>query len=130
MEIKRQKPVVEAYHYDKKNPEKEQKTVLNVGFSPLQSADENYPKENSIIGARLEFVLVFEAYVLSGRVSQINHLINREVTSQQDVTKDEIDQIVAPLFDIVKRLTYEVTEIAMDEPGLKLNFKSDPETQA
>lgn len=125
MEIKRQKPVVEAYHYDQRIPDQEYETKLNVGFAPLESNDPNYPKENSILGTRLEFLLSFKEYVLSGRISQINHIVNRKITNQEDLTKEEIDEIVAPLFDIVERISYEVTEIATDEPGLKLNFHAD-----
>lgn len=125
MEIKRQKPMVEAYHYDQRIPDQEYETKLNVGFAPLESNDPNYPKENSILGARLEFVLAFKQYVLSGQISQINHIVNRKITKQEDLSKEEIDEIVAPLFDLVERISYEVTEVATDEPGLKLNFQAD-----
>ncbi|WP_122645099.1 DUF1149 family protein [Enterococcus mediterraneensis] len=130
MEIKRQKPIVEAYHYDQRIPEKEYQTELKVGFAPLESKDPDYPKENSVLGARLEFRLVFEQFIIAGRVSQINHVVGRKIKEQKDVTKAEIDELVAPLFDIVKRLTYEVTEITTDEPGITLNFQSEPETES
>ena len=41
------------------------------------------------------------------------------------MTKAETDRLVEPLFDIVKRLTYEVTEIVTDKPGLQLNFNTN-----
>ena len=127
MEIKRQKEVVEAFHYDFKRPDQEVETYLKVGFSPLKETIENYPKEHSIVGARLEFLLVFDTYVLSGSVSQINHILNRKIEGQNDVTQEEVDELVAPLFDIVKRMAYEITEIALDQPGVKLNFQSEKE---
>lgn len=127
MEIRRQKEVVESFHYDMKLKDQEVETDLKVGFSPLKETIENYPKEHSIVGARLEFRLVFDTYVLSGSVSQINHVLNRKIEGQSDVTQEEVDQLVAPLFDIVKRLAYEVTEIALDQPGVKLNFQSEKE---
>ncbi|MDK4467900.1 DUF1149 family protein [Enterococcus hirae] len=127
MEIKRQKEVVEAFHYDFKRPDQEVETYLKVGFSPLKETIENYPKEHSIVGARLEFRLVFDTYVLSGSVSQINHILNRKIEGQNDVTQEEVDELVAPLFDIVKRMAYEITEIALDQPGVKLNFQSEKE---
>ena len=127
MEIKRQKEVVEAFHYDFKRPDQEVETDLKVGFSPLKETIENYPKEHSIVGARLEFRLVFDTYVLSGSVSQINHFLNRKIEGQNDVTQEEVDELVAPLFDIVKRMAYEITEIALDQPGVKLNFQSEKE---
>ncbi|MBF8808130.1 MAG: DUF1149 family protein [Enterococcus lacertideformus] len=127
MEIRRQKEVVEAFHYDMRMPDQEVETDLKVGFSPLKETIENYPKEHSIVGARLEFRLVFDTYVLSGSVSQINHILNRKIEGQKDVTQEEVDELVAPLFDIVKRMAYEVTEIALDQPGVKLNFQSEKE---
>lgn len=36
MEIRRQKEVVEAFHYDMKMPDQEVETDLKVGFSPLK----------------------------------------------------------------------------------------------
>ncbi|MDU1741367.1 MAG: DUF1149 family protein, partial [Streptococcus lutetiensis] len=36
----------------------------------------------------------------------------------------EVEYLAAPLLDIVQRLTYEVTEIALDRPGVKLEFRS------
>lgn len=125
MEIRRQKEVVEAFHYDMRLPNQEVETDLKVGFSPLKETIENYPKEHSIVGARLEFRLVFDTYVLSGSVSQINHILNRKIEGQNDVTQEEVDELVAPLFDIVRRMSYEVTEIALDQPGVKLNFQSE-----
>ena len=125
MEIRRQKEVVEAFHYDMRLPNQEVETDLKVGFSPLKETIENYPKEPSIVGARLEFRLVFDTYVLSGSVSQINHILNRKIEGQNDVTQEEVDELVAPLFDIVRRMSYEVTEIALDQPGVKLNFQSE-----
>ena len=32
-----------------------------------------------------------------------------------------------PLFSIVERLSYEVTEIALDRPGVQLNFQQSEE---
>lgn len=127
MEIKRQQPIVEAYHFDMKPKDKEMETKLNVGFAPLKVQDEEYMKQNSIIGARLEFQLVFPEYVLSGRVGQVNHILNRQVRSGEDLSKAETDRLVEPLFDIIKRLTYEVTEIITDKPGLQLNFNTSNE---
>lgn len=125
MELKRQQPIVEAYHFDMKPKDKEMETKLNVGFAPLKVKDEEYMEKNSIIGARLEFQLVFPDYVLSGCVGQVNHILNRKVNSGEDLTKAETDRLVEPLFDIVKRLTYEVTEIVTDKPGLQLNFNTN-----
>lgn len=134
MDIKRQQEVVEAFHYDKRNKEQELQngqelqTEIKVGFSPLKATDENYPKENSIVGARLEFRLVFEEYLITGRVSQINHVINRQIEDQKDIQQEDVDELVRPLFSIIERLAYEVTEIALDQPGIQLNFQQNQNT--
>jgi hypothetical protein len=130
VEIKRQQEVVEAFHYNMRTQDMEEvETDLRVGFSPIESTDEDYPKENTIIAARLEFRLVFEEYVLSGSVSQINHIINHKIEKQEDISQEEVDELVGPLFNIVQRMAYEITEIALDKPGIQLNFQSTSEAQ-
>lgn len=124
MEIKRQQEVVEAFHYDLRKEDVEVETDLQVGFSPIEPEDENYPKENTVIVARLDFHLVFDTYVLSGVVSQINHIINRKIEKQEDILQEEVNELVGPLFNIVQRMAYEITEIALDQPGIQLNFQS------
>lgn len=126
MEIQRQQEIVEAYHYDTRKPNEEYKNDLKVGFAPLKTENPDYPAGNTILGARVEFFLAFEKFVVSGRVSQINHLVNRKVENPKDLTQAEVDELVAPLFDMIQRLTYEVTEIALDAPGVTINFKADP----
>lgn len=128
MELKRQQPIVEAYHFDMRDPQNtEAKTKINVGFAPFPAPDENYPKENSILAARLQFEVVFPEFIISGAIGQINHFINRKVTKQEDLTQEEGNTLVAPLFDMLQRLTYEVTEIVTDQPGINLNFSQEGE---
>jgi len=125
-ELKREQYVVEAYHYDLRDPNVEIETSINVELTPMvPSKGDDYPENDSIIGAHLQFQLVFDAYLIGGNISQINHIINRKVEKQEDLNSQEVENLVAPLFDIVKRLTYEVTEIALDEPGITLNFESN-----
>jgi hypothetical protein len=63
-------------------------------------------------------------YVISGKISQVNHILNRKIEKQTDLQPQEVKELVAPLFDVVQRLTYDVTEIVLDKPGIKLNFES------
>ncbi len=122
MEIKRQQEIVEAYHYDMRVPDSEVETDLRVSFSPIEVEEENYPENSSALVARLEFRIVFDEFVLSGAISQINHIIDRKIEKQE-----EVDELVRPLFSIVERLSYEVTEIALDRPGVQLNFQQSEE---
>ena len=48
MELKRQQPIVEAYHFYMKPKDKEMETKLNVGFAPLKVKDEEYREKNAI----------------------------------------------------------------------------------
>jgi hypothetical protein len=126
MELQREPEKVEAYHYDTRVPDVEVETEINVGLTPLQKL-ENYPEGNTPLLARLQFRLVFPDYILSGSVSQVSHVLNRDIVEQTDVAPEEVEELVDPLFNIVQRMTYEITEIAMDEPGLQLNFESQIE---
>lgn len=124
LEIKRQQPLVEAYHFDqRKKEEADLQTGINIGLTPLKAPDESYPKENSIIGTRLRFEIVFSQFIIRGAMGQINHIVNQNIQSQEDLTREEIDELMAPLFDILQRLTYEVTEIITDKPGVNLDFE-------
>lgn len=125
MEIQRQQELVEAYHYDVRNPEEEYTQEIKVGFSPLKAEDPNYPEENSVLGTRVEFTLLFDQFVISGRVSQVNHIIDRKIITPADMTQAEVDELVQPLLDIIQRLTFEVTEITTNQPGITVNFRSD-----
>ena len=53
---------------------------------------------------------------------KIYSLKNRKIENQEDLSQEELQELASPLFDLLKRLTYELTEVALDEPGLKLEF--------
>ncbi len=125
MEMQRQQVLVERYHYDLRLPDDKSETEIKVGFAPIDMEDPEYPKENTVLGARLEFRLIFDRFIISGSISQINHLINRKVASNDDLTQEEINEITRPLFKVLERLTYEVTEITTDQPGIQLNLLGD-----
>ncbi|MDR2465127.1 MAG: DUF1149 family protein [Streptococcaceae bacterium] len=126
MELERLQEVVEAYHFDLKNPEstEEFETEINVGLSPIEEYEEK-PDGSTAMLSRLEFRLVFPEYYITGAISQLNIVKDRIITEENDVAQDEVEELVAPLFDMVKRLTFEVTEIAMDQPGLELSFQQN-----
>jgi len=126
--VKREQEQVQAYHYDMRVPDVDVETEINVGLTPMTAPEEaNLPEENTIIMATLNFRLVFDDFVVSGAVSQVNHIIDRKIEEQTDLAPSEIDTLVEPLFDMVQRLTYEVTEIARDEPGINVTFASQSE---
>ena len=115
MELVREKEFVNQYHYDARNLKWEEKngtpkTNFEVTFQLVNKDTEN--NQTSIV-AVLQFMVVKEEFVISGVVSQMIHIKNRIV-----------NELAAPLLDMVQRLTYEVTEIALDRPGVKLEFRN------
>lgn len=126
MEIKRFNPRVDVFNYYSKNRAEEIlssiEVNLNVGFTPLQI---NYPAsygDASVIGVRLDFTIPLKEFVISGSVSQVNSIQDREIEEMSDFSSEEIDELIEPLLSIIHRLTYDVSEIAFDEPGIALDF--------
>lgn len=126
MEVIREQEFVNQYHYDARNFEWEEengtpKTNFEVTFQ-LANRDEA-AKVTSIV-AVLQFVIVRDEFVISGVISQIAHIQGRLINEPSEFSQDEVENLAAPLLEIVKRLTYEVTEIALDRPGVTLEFNS------
>ncbi|HEN2984098.1 TPA: DUF1149 family protein [Streptococcus agalactiae] len=126
MEVIREQEFVNQYHYDARNLEREEengtpKTNFEVTFQ-LANRDEA-AKVTSIV-AVLQFVIVRDEFVISGVISQMAHIQGRLINEPSEFSQDEVENLAAPLLEIVKRLTYEVTEIALDRPGVTLEFNS------
>lgn len=124
MEIIREQEFVNQYHYDARNLEWEKengepKTNFEVTFQ-LLNRDET--KVETSIVAVLQFVIVRDEFVISGVISQIVQIKNRIVNEPSEFSQEEAESLSAPLLDMVQRLTYEVTEIALDQPGVNLEF--------
>lgn len=124
MEIKRKKEIVNQYHFDMRNPSWEEKsgvpkTSVEINFHLLKkTAEEN---ATSLIAA-VRFMIVFEHFVVSGGISQENKVIGRVVSQPSEFSQEEVQEIAAPILKMLNRLTYEVTEIALDAPGINLEF--------
>lgn len=126
MELIREKEFVNQYHYDARNLEWEEEngtpeTNFEVTFQLVKKDEEN---QETVIVSVLQFVIVRDEFVISGVISQMVHIKDRLVSNPSEFSQDEVESLAAPLLDMVKRLTFEVTEIALDEPGINLEFKS------
>ncbi|MDU4225528.1 MAG: DUF1149 family protein, partial [Streptococcus sp.] len=86
----------------------------------LHNKDEE--ANNTSVVAVLQFMIVRDEFVISGIVSQMDHIQNRIVNEPKDFSQEEAEALAAPLLDTLQRLTYEVTEIALDRPGINLEF--------
>ncbi|MFC5630723.1 MULTISPECIES: DUF1149 family protein [Streptococcus] len=124
MEIIREKEFVNQFHYDARNLEWEKengtpKTKAEVNFQLVKRDTEI---NETVLIARLHYMIVKEEFVISGIISQGNHIQNRIVQEPSELSQEEVQYLAAPLLDMLKRLTYEVTEIALDRPGINLEF--------
>ncbi len=119
--IKRQQRIVEAYHYDNTVPDSRVETDLRVSFSPIE-VEKNYQKQLSTC-CSLRISIVFVDFVYQGRLAKLITLLIVKLKKQRYFAR-KVDELVRPLFSIVERLSYEVTEIALDRPGVQLNFST------
>ena len=127
MELIRQKEFVQSYHYDALPDNHSEETAINVGINPFEIKEEMNidPDTNSVLGVRIEFKIVLKKVILTGDVAQFVQVKNRKVEKIEDLTPDEVNELVRPLFLLIERMTYEITEIALDAPGVQLNFSQE-----
>ena len=126
MELARHKALVEAFHYDEHNGEKGENEI-KVEVTPLEIQDEEVAvqENNSVLGIRIVYKIIFPDFTLTGAVRQLVEVHGRKIRKSEEITPEELNELINPLFEIVERLTYEVTEIALDIPGVKLNFQRE-----
>ena len=105
MDIQREKEFVSQYHYDARNFEWEKENGI-----PETKVDVNFQLINR------------DQEQNSGTITQINHLFGRYVNEPSEFSKDEVEELARPCLNMLNRLTYEVTEIALDLPGINLEF--------
>lgn len=122
MIIQGYKPQVNFFHYDTKEDFEEYETDINVHFSPLKIANDDEENNSSRIGVRLDFRVVLSESIISGSLGLITLLKGQSIESQEDLTDEEQGELLIPLFQLVERMTYEVSEVALDEPGIKIQF--------
>ena len=126
MKIEREKEFVHQFHYDARNLEWEKEngtpeTNLNVQFQLVENA-EGASEADTAITAMLTFIIVLENLVISGHLSQLSYIRDLVIENREQLDQEKMQELAAPLFDLLNRLTYEVTEIALDEPGINLEF--------
>ncbi|MGY3766408.1 DUF1149 family protein [Vagococcus vulneris] len=127
MKLERQEEFVQEFSYTALPTEHSEETAINVSLNPFEITEEMEidPDKNSILGVRIEFKIVLEKALISGEVAQFVQLIDRKVDKIEDLSREEVEELAHPLFLIIERMTYEVTEIALDQPGIELNFAQE-----
>ena len=126
MNIEREKEFVHQFHYDARNLEWEKEngtpeTNLNVQFQLVENVEGISESDTAISGA-LTSIIVIENLVISGHISQLSYIRDLVIENREQLDQEKMQELASPLFDLLKRLTYEVTEIALDEPGISLEF--------
>lgn len=124
MEVVREQEFVNQFHYNARNLDWEKEhgkpeTKVEVKF---QLARKDEEKQVTSIVAVLNFIIVRDEFVINGFISQLNHIQGRIVNEPSEFTQEEVEYLAGPVLDILKRMTYEVTEIALDRPGMTLEF--------
>ena len=126
MNIEREKEFVHKFHYDARNLAWEEEngtpeTALNVQFQLVDQV-ENLADTDTAINGLLSFMIVLENLVISGNVGQLSIIRGQVIENKEQLSQEEMSELAAPLFDLLQRLTYEITEIALDQPGVSLEF--------
>ena len=122
MELYREKEYVSQFHYDARNFQWEEvngaPTTKVVGKTDI--VDRRPEDQRTIVSVTLDFMVVMATNVVSGRIMQVSHILNRVLGENETLTEAEMMELQEPCMDMLRRLTYEVTEIALDEPGIAL----------
>ncbi|MEG0255981.1 MAG: DUF1149 family protein [Vagococcus sp.] len=127
MELIRQQEFVQSFHYDALPEEHSEETAINVSLNPFEIKEEMEidAENNSIMGLRIEYKIILDKVMLTGDVAQFVQIVNRKVDKIEDLTTEEVNELVRPLFVLIERMAYEITEIALDAPGVQLNFSQE-----
>ena len=92
-------------------------TRYNIGFHLVEK---NEAEQFTSVNLVMHFMNVQEKFVVSGVLSQQVKLTEGIVDNPGDISDEDKRYLAQPLFEMVNRLTYEVTEIAFDAPGIDL----------
>lgn len=125
MNVKREQAVVNQYHFDIRNLvwEKENGAPETMFQSELKIVERKEEEKRTTLVAVFRFMIVLEYVVISGVFTQANHVEGRIIEDANSLTDEEKKFLNEPLVDMLQRMTYDVTEIAFDAPGLKLELK-------
>ena len=126
MNIEREKEFVHQFHYDARNLAWEEEngtpeTALNIQFQLVDQV-ENLADTDTAINGLLSFMIVLENLVISGNIGQLSIIRGQVIENKEQLSQEEMSELAAPLFDLLQRMTYEITEIALDQPGVSLEF--------
>ncbi|MBC1585620.1 DUF1149 family protein [Listeria seeligeri] len=127
MDIVTDKIVVEKYNFEtilEENGQTENKIELEVHEVEPIGGNEELMAKGRIFKITIPFALTLEKFRIDGRISRIVQV--KDYFGQfSDLAIPDVEGLSNPLIDYIKRLTYDVTEIAFDEPGISLDFNAN-----
>ncbi|MBK3915266.1 DUF1149 domain-containing protein [Listeria ivanovii] len=127
MDIVTNKIVVEKYNFEtilEENGQIENKIELEVHEVEPIGGNEELMAKGKIFKITIPFVLALEKFRVDGRISRIVQV--KDYFGQfSELAIPDVEGLSNPLIDYIKRLTYDVTEIAFDEPGISLDFNAN-----
>ncbi len=129
MDFKKETPViVKNFHYDL-NEELETKNKVNFGLKKVEKQNEDGTTDPGEDGNYFDITVIFDVapapgeFAVSGMISQIVQ-IKDYFGDGDDLSKADYKILSRPLVEYIETLTYEVTQITMDEP-VNLNFQAN-----
>ena len=123
MDLEMEQEIVKYISFRIREGKESVETVIQPSVKIVQTAQPYYLSE-------LEFKLPMERCVISGAITQISKPLlkqENENLSIGTISEEQSNTLIQSLFSVVSRLTYEVTEIAFDEPGIVLHFSKENE---
>jgi len=108
MNIQREKEFVSQYHFDARNFEWEKEngtpeTKVDVNFQLVKRDVEAHTTSLIVI---LTFMIVFENFVISGTISQANHIHGRLIEEPSEFDHDEVEVLIMKLAVITDSSAY------------------------
>ena len=129
MDFSKETPImVEAFHYDL-NDEPRVANDVNVAFSKATKNNEDGTTDQGQGGSYFEVSVTFDVaphpgfFTVSGKISQIV-MLKDYYGEGDDLDPNDYRLMSRPLVEYIETLTYQVTQITLDEP-VNLNFQAN-----
>ncbi|WEV71365.1 DUF1149 family protein [Lactobacillus sp. ESL0785] len=129
MNFTKETPVmVKNFHYDI-NEKPEVKDQVNFGLKKVEKQNDDGTTDPGDGGSYFDVTVIFDVapapgeFSVSGMISQIVKLEDY-FGDGSDLEKTDYKLLSRPLVEYIETLTYEVTQITLDEP-VNLNFQAN-----
>lgn len=128
MQINRSEIKVKTFNFN--TPEKKfEKTTPKIEtniieLAPVGTDDSEVFEKGKICRLELACDIQLEDFKVVGEISRMVQFVDY-FDEVNEIDSDIIRELTEDLLDYVQRMTYDVTEIAFDKPGYKLQFEAN-----